>query len=142
MIELNHRHARVIEMREVEKRTWRQTGAELGVGVVRARQIYLRAKHIQEILNDPQRVLDPFWVLETRAANILHNAGIETREAALKAYEAGELRSPYYKDYGWHGCRGLGKKTLKEIADWAGFELQQAPKKKVKFCPHCGRKLP
>jgi Sigma-70, region 4 len=139
----NARHARVIEMREVEKRTWRQIGAEFGVGVERSRQIYAQAKRI----DDPDR---PFYGLSTRSANILGYRlywlgrreevdGILcykdlTREDVRKAYEVGILRA--------NSCRGMGKKTFKEIAAWAGFELPPRPKKKVKLCPHCGKELP
>jgi hypothetical protein len=143
MIKVNARHARVIEMREVEKRTWRQIGAELGVGVERSRQIYAQAKRP----DDPDR---PYYGLSTRAANILayrlYRFGRReevdgilcykdlTREDVRKAYEVGELRR--------NSCYGMGKKTLAEIAVWAGFELPPRPKKKVKLCPHCGKELP
>jgi hypothetical protein len=143
VIKLNARHARVIEMREVEKRTWRQIGAELGVGVERSRQIYAQAKR-------PDDAGKPYYGLSTRAANILgcrlYDLGARedvggvlcykdlTREDVRKALAAGKLRAK--------SCFGLGKKTLAEIAAWAGFKLPQRPVKKVKLCPHCGKELP
>jgi hypothetical protein len=80
--------------------------------------------------------------LSTRAAHILANQGIESKEGVREAYEAGKLqRFKHTKDYIATGVRGLGKMALREIAVWAGIELPAARVKKVKRCPHCGREL-
>jgi Sigma-70, region 4 len=125
----DERFALVLELREKDKRTYRSIGAQLGVGIMRARQIYEEAVKRRSLAPG-----DPRLCLRGKTWNLLNYHDIETREEARRAFESGKMQPRY-----WYG---LGKKTLAEIAAWAGLEIKPPPPKKVRVCPHCGKELP
>src|SRR5258708_25021203 len=98
---LHPRDWRILEMREEEKKTYRQIGEELGFGAQRAREIYKRVE---------DRKNSPYLGLKGRAQSILSYNGIETREDARKAY------NPETGEFMVRSRRGLGKATLKGVA--------------------------
>jgi len=111
--------------------TFKEIGKRMGIGPARARQIYGYAERLL--------TRKPHWTdgLSTRAANIFNNLNLESRDAALAAYQDGRLcvgpRGPHW--YGWT-CH-------KEVAKWLGLPEPMKPtrKKPLLNCPECGHRL-
>lgn len=79
--------------------------------------------------------------LSTRAANCLLYAGINTKAQAIKAINEGKL-TPYKEPYPSkeRGVIHYGLKTHREICEWVGIPVTEKIKR-VKLCPHCGKKI-
>jgi hypothetical protein len=119
-----------------QRLTFKQIGERMGVSSGRAREIFRMAEWM---VNHGEHWTDG---LSTRSANCLCNNDINSREAALEAYQSGKL-NPDTK-FGNPGTRSYGWKSHKEVAKWLGLPEPQKPLPRVyspKVCPHCGGKL-
>jgi hypothetical protein len=141
LLELSEREEAVLKWRDEtdQKLPYRHIAARIGVSTHRARQIYLSAKQKLE------RSTDPYWTqfkgLTGKEYAILFFQNIGSREEGLKAFRDGRLK--VFKSGAWHndGVRGIGQKTYRRLAQWAGYEIPPRPPKKPKLCPHCGGQL-
>jgi hypothetical protein len=139
-LELTERDRLVMQWRQTDPPlSYRHIGERIGVGAMRARQIYLAAK------GKIERSKDPYWsefkALTDRELNILFYNNIRSREEALKAFQDGRLKPLKHGRWSTEGVRGLGKKTFSRLAQWAGYQIPPGPVKKKKLCPHCGKEL-
>lgn len=114
----------VVQMR-AEGRTMDEIGKDLNVTRQRVHQIIKSAKVMEGILS--------LWgyPLSVRAARVLENLGITSKEHAFDLYQSGHL----YPGVIW----SFGRKSYIEICEW--LEVVPLETKPIlgKTCPHCGK---
>jgi hypothetical protein len=126
---------RVIQLREVEKKSFEEIGFEFGLTGGRASQIY---KDALKVKNTDKTSIH---ALSVRAWNCLNNMvgwseniTTKTRQELVEIIKNADIKE-------WRNC---GNVTYKEILDWAGLPIQEKkvriPKAK-KVCPHCGKDI-
>ena len=155
---------KVIELREVKKKTFKEIGNLFMVSSNRAMQIYNKAKIIQEYGYDNPD--NPFYGLTTHARRVCKERGLMNRDQIIAAVKEGRLhpknnsicdrclkqyhdemclKHPEYEQGVIAGhivikrvnlSRNYGIKTYIEICEWAGQpEISERTP-----CPLCGCK--
>lgn len=130
MSRINDRAKKIMAMRDAGQK-FTAIGKEFGISSGRIAQIYHHSKYLLAHAGYP------LMELSVRAANVLNNYNLETKDQVIAAIHAGKLKP------GQGGPRNYGHVTHQEVCKWAGVTIQNSLKKKhyPKFCPHCGHRL-
>ena len=75
----------------------------------------------------------PFSDLTVRAGSALYDLGIKNKNEARAMIESGRLAPGKRRNY--------GDKTHREVCAWVGIKLPAKTKKKIRACPHCGKRI-
>ena len=110
----DERMLRIVMLRELEGRTFKEIGSSIGVCWQSAAMIYHKAMSIKARNKTGED--DPYFGLSVRAANCCNNAGLMTRLEIESAIKDGRLH-PKNKSR----CIGYGKKIHIEIQKWLGI---------------------
>jgi len=121
-----------MELRDVDKKTFRVIGQELGVSATRARAIYKDAQWRKKYHSGGEEAY-PFYGVSTRAAHICHNLGLLCKKDVKAAILDGRLKVGKTHNYGW--------KTQAELVKWVGLPPLIKLKRHINACPHCGKSL-
>lgn len=119
---LTTREALILQMREEDKRTFKEIAAVIRCGHQYARTLYLYALSAREYCEVGYKS-NPYCGLSSRVSNCLANGNLKKREDILLAYETGQLRK----------FRNLGIKGLRELAEWLGLPPPPIRSKPVKL---------
>jgi hypothetical protein len=123
---LGPRELEAYRLRIEDGLSFSKIGAQMGISESRAFVLYQRAEARVDS--------SPHWTdgLNVRAANRLNNLNINSREAALEAFQSGKLTPGRERNY--------GVKSHREVARWLGlpFHETQSRTYATKQCPHCG----
>lgn len=108
---LNERKLRILELREIKNKNFREIGIEIGCSTQRANQIYKRAVKIREI-NQSGESRYPYFGLSTRIANALATVDLNNREQIETAVKRG---------FDFNQIRNFGFTGYCKIFEWLGL---------------------
>ena len=121
----------ILQLRDVDKLTWRKIAQKLNMATSRPPQLYNRAKTILHYHENSTSYV--YYGLSLRIANICFNAGLKTKEEIREAVITRKLKpcsGGMSKNYGMH--------SHKELCKWLGVPVVVY---NPDTCPHCGGKL-
>ena len=108
----------VLNLRECEKKTYREIGKQIERSGTMALCLYRLAKRIQKDYEGGEKV-NPYFGLSFRAMNICSNADFMDRNQITEAIKSGELHPTKQRNHGW--------KSYIEICEWAGLPTPIRP---------------
>lgn len=109
MNKIMERQKMVVEMRKAGK-SYREIGRAIGTGGQRAREIW----HGEQV---KAKRRDEYTGLSARAANILKNAGLKTKDDVLESLQNDSM---FLRKQ-----RNCGKLAYAEIVRWVGYDLDE-----------------
>ena len=121
----------VIQLVEVEGKTFDEVEATLNIDRLAAAMAYWRVKKRRE-RNQKTDPSNPFYGLNIRATSCCRYFNLQNKEQVQLALRTGKLR-PGMHDY--------GKVRHAEVCAWAGMTPPMLVKGRPVVCPHCGGAL-
>ena len=114
---LNERKLRILELREIKNKNFREIGIEIGCSTQRANQLYKRAVKIREI-NQSGESRYPYFGLSTRIATALESVHLNNR---------GQIETAVKGRFDFKQIRNFGFNSYCEMVEWLGHPTCPPP---------------